>query len=270
MGRFNADDVDKYGSNSETNFFQLKDDRDTARVRFMYNGYSDITGYAVHKITKTDDKGNEKTRFVNCLRDYTEPVSKCPLCESGSFQIAKFYIPLYEIGVTSGDGKFTETGAVKIWERGKKFAAKMASLCQRYASAETPLVAHIFEIERRGKKGDKETTYEIYEIKDDDTRLEDLPEIPEVLGTVLMDKSASDMKYFLSHDEFPANDDDAQRRRRRDEDDEAPRRRRRDDDEVPGDTSRRRRREEDEEDEEELPFTDAGPKRRTPSRRDNF
>ena len=36
--------------------------------------------------------------------------------------------------------------------------------------------------------------------------LEDLPEIPEVLGTIILDKSADDMEYYLDNECFPNND----------------------------------------------------------------
>ena len=79
----------------------------------------------------------------------------------------------------------------------------MSSLCAHYTNGNTPLVAHTFEIERHGKKGDTGTTYEIYETGSDNTRLEDLPEIPDILGNVILDKSADDMVAFLEDGQFP-------------------------------------------------------------------
>ena len=190
MGRFGAHEVDNYGSNGGGSFFTLKDDGDIARVRFMYNSMEDVEGYAVHEV-----EIDGKKRYVNCLRSYNEPKSACPFCNANSFQRAKLYIPLYDI----------EADEVKIWERGKNFFPKMSSICARYSKADTPLVAHTFEIERRGKKGDTSTTYEIYETGCDDTILEDLPEIPEVLGTIILDKTADEMEYFLDYGAFPNN-----------------------------------------------------------------
>ena len=188
MGRFNASEADNYGGNGGSSFFALKNDGDVARVRFLYNGMEDVVGYAVHEVTIGDKK-----RYVNCLRDYNEPKSKCPFCEAGNFQRAKLYIPIYDI----------DEDEVKIWERGKNFFAKMSSLCAHYTNGNTPLVAHTFEIERHGKKGDTGTTYEIYETGSDNTRLEDLPEIPDILGNVILDKSADDMVAFLEDGQFP-------------------------------------------------------------------
>lgn len=191
MGRFVANEVDNYGGSGGSSFFTLKDDGDVARVRFMYNSMEDVVGYAVHEV-----EIDGKKRYVNCLRSYNEPKSKCPFCNANSFQRAKLYIPLYDI----------DADEVKIWERGKNFFAKMSALCARYSNAKTPLVAHTFDVERHGKKGDTSTTYEIYETGADETTLEDLPEIPEVLGTIILDKTADDMEYYLDNDCFPNND----------------------------------------------------------------
>lgn len=191
MGRFGYNDVDNYGGNGGSSFFSLKNDGDTARVRFLYNGMEDVAGYAVHEVTVDD-----KHRYVNCLREYNEPKSKCPFCANNNFQRAKLYIPLYDI----------DAGEVKIWERGKNFFSKMSGICARYASGNTPLVSHTFDVERHGKKGDTSTTYEIYETGSDDTRLEDLPEAPDVLGPIILDKSASDMEFYLEEGYFPNND----------------------------------------------------------------
>lgn len=191
MGRFGVDDADNYGGSGGSSFFALKNDGDVARVRFMYNGATDIEGYAVHEVTIGD-----KHRYVNCLRSYNEPKSKCPFCEANNFQRAKLYIPVYDI----------EEDEVKIWERGKNYFQKMSSLCARYSSADKPLVSHIFEVERHGKKGDTSTQYETYEVGCDDTTLEDLPEVPNVLGTIILDKTAEEMREFLDTGSFPSGE----------------------------------------------------------------
>lgn len=188
MGRFGVNEADNYGGNGGSMFFALKDDGDVARVRFMYNSMDDVEGYAVHEV-----EVDGKRKHVNCLRAYNEPKSKCPFCEAGNFQRAKLYVPIYDV----------DDGEVKIWERGKNFFQKMSALCARYSSADTPLVAHTFEIERHGKKGDTGTSYEVFEVGHDDTRLEDLPEIPSVVGNVILDKSADEMREYLATGSFP-------------------------------------------------------------------
>lgn len=190
MARFSYEEADNYGGNGGHGFFSLANDGDVAKVRFMYNKLEDIEGVAVHQIEL-----NDKKRYVNCLREYGHPVDDCPLCKKGMFVNAKLFIPVYDI----------ESGQVKIWERGKKFFGKMASLCSRYASKED-LVSHIFEVERHGKKGDTQTTYEIYDVEKDGTTLEDLPELPEIVGGLVLDKDKDELQYFVDYGDFPDSD----------------------------------------------------------------
>lgn len=204
MARFKADEVDHYGGNGGAGYFSLKNDKDVARVRFMYNGMDDVEGFAVHEI-----KIDEKKRYVNCLREYNQPLDVCPFCRAKMFSAAKLFIPLYNM----------DEEKIQVWERGKKFFPKISSICARYPQ----VVSHVFEIERNGKKGDTSTTYEIYEVDKDDTKLEDLPEVGDILGTVVLDKSPDDMEFFLENGYFPPTDDDGVVRRRsgRDNEDES-------------------------------------------------
>ena len=197
MARFSYDEVDNYGGNGGQGFFSLSDDGDVAKVRFLYNKLEDVEGLAVHQIEL-----DGKKRYVNCLREYGKPVDDCPFCKAGMFVNAKLFIPIYDI----------ESGQVKTWERGKKFFGKLAGICKRYASKDD-LVSHIFEVERHGKKGDTQTTYEIFEVSSDDTALEDLPEAPDVVGKLVLDKSKEEMQYFLDYNEFPDSDEAPRRSR---------------------------------------------------------
>ena len=205
MARFNTETADKYGGQGGAGYFSLKNDKDVARVRFMYNSVEDVTGYAVHQV-----EIDGKKRYVNCLREYNEPKDKCPFCRENLYTTAKLFVPIYNV----------DTDRVQVWERGKKFISKLASICARYPN----VVSHVFEIERNGKPGDTQTVYEIYEVEKDDTTLEDLPEQNDVLGTLVLDKSAEDMEYFLDEGYFPPDGDSEPVRRRtaRHEEDEPP------------------------------------------------
>lgn len=187
MGRFTANEIDNYGNSSTSSYFSLSNDGDVATVRFMYNDMNDIVGYAVHEV-----EIDGKKRYVNCIRSYNEPKHNCPLCAHGSMQRAKLYVPLYDC----------DSGEVKIWERGKTFFQKLSAICARYSNADTPLVAHTFEIERHGKKGETTTQYDIFETGKDDTRLEDLPDIPDVLGSVILDKTYDELTKFVETGSF--------------------------------------------------------------------
>ena len=186
MARFSADNAENYGGHGGHGFFSLKNDKDVAKVRFMYDSIDDVEGFAVH-VVEIDGK----KRYVDCKREYNEPVDKCPFCRDGRFQQAKLFVPLYDIA----------SKQVKIWERGKKFFNQISQLCSRYAANE-PLCSHIFEIERSGKPGEQTTTYGIYETGKDTTTLADLPEVPNILGDIVLDKTPEEMEYFLKHDSF--------------------------------------------------------------------
>ena len=197
--RFSYNDAENYGSNGSSSFFTLKNDKDTARVRIMYRNMNDVEGLAVHEV-----EVDGKKRYVNCLREYNDPIDMCPLCKANYKIIAKLFVPLFN----------EETGEVMVWERGKKFFGKLSSLCGRYDN----LVSHVFDIERNGKPKDTATTYEIYNVSEDNTTLEDLPEPVDVMNGIVMDKSAEDMEYYVRYGEFPEGGQSASR-------EEAPRRR---------------------------------------------
>ena len=195
MARFSYEEADKYGGQGGAGYFSLKNDKDVARVRFMYNSIDDVEGYAVHQV-----EIDGKKRWVNCLREYNQPVDTCPFCRERKFTSAKIFVPIYNI----------DEEKVQIWERGKKFIGQISSICARYPN----VVSHVFEIERNGQKGDTSTTYGIYEVDKDDTTMEDLPEKRDILGTIVLDKSADDMDFFLENGYFPPDGDDAPVRRR--------------------------------------------------------
>lgn len=201
MARFRAEEADHYGGQGGTGFFSIANDKEVKSVRFMYETTDDIEGTSVHKV-----KVNGKDRYVNCLREYNQPVDDCPFCRENKPVQARLFIPVYNI----------DEDAVQIWDRGKTMFQKMMSVCSRYAS-KGDIVNNVFEIERNGKPKDKETTYEIYQVDRDDTKLEDLPDLPNILGGFVLDKSAEDMEYYLETEEFPPEED---------EEEEAPVRRR--------------------------------------------
>ena len=208
MARFRYDEADHYGGQGGTGFFSLKNDKDVALVRFMYNSVDDVEGYAVHQV-----EIDGKKRYVNCLREYNQPKDVCPFCRANMFTTAKLFIPIYNI----------DEDKVQMWERGKKFISKISSICARYPD----VVSHKFEIERNGKKGETTTTYEIYEVGKDETTLEDLPDVANPLGSIVLDKSADDMEFYLDNEYFPPEGEEAPVRRRepREREEERPVRR---------------------------------------------
>lgn len=204
MASFSINDADKYGGQGGGGYFSLKNDKEVASVRFLYDSIEDVQGYAVHEIEL-----DGKKRYVNCLREYGQPMDICPFCAAKKFVTAKYFIPIYNI----------DEDRVQTWERGKKFGNKLSSLCARYPH----LVSHTFEIERNGKQGEQTTTYEIYETGcNEDVSLEDF-EINSPLGSHILEKSADEMQYFLDRGVFPtdgSSDAPVSRRESRDRDDE--------------------------------------------------
>ena len=189
MARFNGKDFDNYSSNTGGSYFSLKDDKDVAQVRFLYNGIEDITGIAVHEIEVNGNK-----RYISCLREYNEHVENCPLCATGSKVIAKLYIPLL---VYPQNGQ----PEIQLWERGKQMYGKLSSLAARYQ----PLSGTIFEIERNGRKGDTSTTYEIYPIETDGKTIQDLvnpEEIVDPLGKIVLNKNYDEIEHYLNTGNF--------------------------------------------------------------------
>lgn len=210
MARFKLGEENKYGGQGGSGFFSLRNDRDTAKVRFLIDGPDDVEGFAVHEV-----EVNGKKRYVNCIREVGDPKDVCPFCKEGHFTQVKFFLPLYNI----------DEDKVQIWERGKTFGPKIAGLLSRYAKDE-PLCSHVFEIERHGEPKSTSTTYEIYNDKTDDTTLDDLPERPKILGDFLLCKDAEELMYYLDHGEFPSDDEEpVVRRRSSSRDEEEPVRR---------------------------------------------
>jgi hypothetical protein len=186
MAEFKLGEEQNYGNSSGSAFLSLKDDGDVKNVRFMYRDSNDVKGVCVHEV-----QINGKRRYVNCLRDYNSPIDDCPLCKNNFKQIVKVYVPLYDVAEQK----------VCFWERGKKYFSTLSGLCARYPN----LVSHTFDIERHGAKGSKDTTYNVYETGADATTLESLPEIPEVIGGVVMSKTADEMNTYLQTGDFPYN-----------------------------------------------------------------
>lgn len=187
MARFGVNDAAKYGGQGGAGYLSLKNDKDVARVRFLFNGIEDVEGFAVHEIEL-----DGKKRYVNCLREYGDPVDVCPCCQGKLPTYVKYFVPLFNI----------DQGKIQTWERGKKFGAKLSSMCSRYPN----LVSHTFEIERNGVAGDQQTSYEIYETGQDNATLEDFDEVPDVLGTHVLDKTADELECFMNDGYFPGEE----------------------------------------------------------------
>ena len=196
MARVSYEDSEKYYSGGSSEWFQLKNDGDVARVQFMLNSIDDIPIFSTHKV-----KVGDKDRYVDCLRNPQDPIDVCPFCAAGLPAKAVRFIVMFQ----------HEDGKVKIWERGRQFISKLQGLINRY----NPLEEKVFEIERHGKAGDTSTKYEIYPLDGVDSVDLNEVEMPDLEGTLILQKTAEEMDIYLDTGNFPSEDNqDAPVRRR--------------------------------------------------------
>jgi hypothetical protein len=182
MATFNLSDADNYGGTG-VSYFTLKDDGDSAIVRFMYNTLDDIEGYAIHKITY--DNGN-RYRYVSCLRDYEEPIDNCPLCANRNFQQAKFYFNLFDV----------KTEEVKLWERGKNVLTPLIPVLNEIKG---PICGTPIKITRHGVAGDTYTKYS-FEIcgESDGCTVEDLPERVNPMDEIILNCTKEELETYVN------------------------------------------------------------------------
>ena len=178
-------------------FFTLKNDGDYAIVRFMEGSVNDFDLLTVH-----DVKVNDKYRKLNCLRNANEPIENCPGCKANLKVSTKIFIHLLQY-------EQDENGAIvakpKVWERSLFYANQLKDLIINYGD----LKNCIFKITRNGKPNDMKTTYNIMYCPPHMYPPENYPLQPELfdnysaLGTVVLDKTASDIQTYLSTGSFP-------------------------------------------------------------------
>lgn len=163
--------LETYGSTTN-DFFSLKNDKDTAVVRFLYDGMDDLDWYVVHACLI-----GEKKRWVLCTQE-----SDCPLCQKGNAPTVRLFLQVEDLR----DGK------VKTWERGKTFVSQITSLMNRYK----PLYQTQIEVERNGKPKDPKTSYMLFPLeKEPNLKAADLPEKQVLVGEngFILQKNREDM-----------------------------------------------------------------------------
>lgn len=216
MARLTGENIEQFrssdgGSSRKINYFNsLKNDKDTGKIRLLYNGAEDIEGYVIHRV-----KVGDYELPVNCLLEKDGVIDDCPFCKAGIAKQARVYIPVLD----EKDGEF------KFWDRPNSFYSQLSSLCARYPN----IVSQVFDVERHGVAG-KKSDYSFYPIgQPDGTTVDDIlddcdfDEMPSALGTKILDKTADEMEYYISRGEFPSerSSDDTPVRRRGSEDDNA-------------------------------------------------
>lgn len=202
MPKITFEESEKYRSGGS--YFGLSDNGDTAQVQFLIDNERDIEVYATHKI---ETKDGMKT--VNCLREPGAPISDCPLCQTKHSVSIGVYV------------KLLHEGKLEIWNRGKSMYEKFKNLARRFK----PLSSHVIEIERVGKKGDVNTSYDFYDIetlkniksKEDilaDFSKEDIDAV-EIFGNIIKDYTFEQLEDFLRTGSFDTGEESQVRRRNR-------------------------------------------------------
>lgn len=220
MAKISINKTGEYATSGGGEFFTLKDDGDLATVRFLYDEKdgSDMDYFLVHEV-----KIDGKRKYINCLGVDDEGrmhPNDCPLCKAGNKPKEKLFLQLID----------TTDNKLKVWERGQQFVPKIVSFINRYGS----LVSREFEVERRGKKGDQKTSYEMFPLEQDNKTLEDFPQKNNLIGGIILEVTPNDMYDIMDgvyrlpnkENEQTGTQDSRQSRSSRDNDQPARRNRR--------------------------------------------
>lgn len=185
MAKITTEQARKLSNKTSSGFFNLKNDGESANVKFMYDKVSDIETYAVHEV-----EINGFNKHVDCLKD-AEGNGVCPFCDKGFRRVARTFFKLYN----------TDKKEVEVWDCGVKRAPLIENLLKMSQSEK--LVNNCYEIIRHGKPRSTDTTYELIFKGTDGITLQDLPETPSIYGRYVWQKTAEEMEYFIVHNEFP-------------------------------------------------------------------
>lgn len=133
-------------SNS-ADFLKLADG-EKCLLRFSFKSPNELPIYTVHKITV-----DGKFRNINCIRNFRDPIEKCPLCAADKPYKQVVYITAIRY-ITDEDGQLVKTQPV-IWERPTGFLKDLNSYYNEYGD----LSEMVFTLERTGQM--KDTRYNL-------------------------------------------------------------------------------------------------------------
>lgn len=180
-------------------YFSLRNDGDSAIVRFNIHGLNDIAVDSVHRV-KT---GDGKNRVVSCLRATPhDPIHACPFCENGEPLNFRLFIPLVEYRQDDKGG--VELNPV-VWEQGVKTRNVLKGLIEEYGD----LTDSLFKITRHGAAGSKETTYSILpanpNVYKSDVFVKDFSAFddPTYINRFILVKTPEEIEEFYKTGDFP-------------------------------------------------------------------
>lgn len=172
-------------------YFSLKNDGDTALVRFAHTGPEDFDVVFSHEV-----EIDGRTRKINCLKGRGDPDSACPFCRDGEKGNLRIYIHLIEY---TKDAQGNIVATPKVWERPISYGDTLADYADEYA----PLSDYIFKIKRNGARGSQSTTYTITPCNATAYNAEEYPPHPEfftgykALGRIILEKTPEEMEKIL-------------------------------------------------------------------------
>lgn len=179
-------------------YFALKDDGDSAIVRFNLGTLADIKIISRHRVLSSENK----VRIVGCLRTSPlDPLDVCPLCAAGEKVAFRAYIPL----LTYEQNENNETVPVPVmWEQAPKIRDTLKEFFNDYGDLRNQL----FKIVRHGKKGDTATSYTILPanpaVYKEDVFKKDFSGFEHLdYERFVATKTAEDMEVFLREGDFP-------------------------------------------------------------------
>lgn len=192
-------------SKPRVGYFGLKEDGETAVVRFNLANLDDIRIVSKHTVKSAQGA----TRVISCLRtDPTQPLDVCPLCAAGEKVAYRAYIPL----VYYEQDENNQTYAVPaLWEQTPKIRETLKSFITDYPD----LRDYLFKIVRHGKPRDTATTYTILPanpaIYKEDIFKKDFSGFDNLdFERFVATKTAEEMEIFLEEGDFPLNRNNAQ------------------------------------------------------------
>lgn len=207
MAYVNFNDIDftaegNFNGGNNIKFFSLKQNKESATVRFIQNTTDDFEIVAVHEVNIQTQNGISK-RKVNCLRSSAnDPLEVCPFCETNQKLQRKFFVHLVKYENTQNG----IVGIPMVWERPLSFAQDLANKIQTYGA---PLSNHVFKITRNGAPGDTKTTYTIDYLppqmfpENVYSKMENAFDGYNAVGAIVLDKKPEEMIAFVRDGKFP-------------------------------------------------------------------
>lgn len=201
--KFNSRNSGEQSQRSMIRFFALKDDGETAIVRFNIHSVADIAVSSVHTVENMENN-KKRYRIVSCMRSsFNDPVEKCPLCAAGNKMSFKVFLPLVAYNQDENGNIVAEA---MIWQQGTRIRQTLKSFIDDYGD----LSEMLFKVTRHGKKGDVATTYSILpanpNIYKSTIYVKDFSEFeknPNYLDNFVHERTIEDMNTYLETGSFP-------------------------------------------------------------------